>query len=449
MSTFKLRKGLNIRLSGEPEQISVKAKPVEFYSVKPHDFNGITPKLTVEEGDKVLAGESVFYCKENESIRGTSPVSGTIHKIERGERRIITNIIIKSDEKFDYKSFPKLDPLNSNKNEIKAVLQESGLWLTIKERPFNFVVKEEEKPRDIFISAFDTAPLSPDIDFLVSEYEKEFQTGINALKVFTNGKIHVNVNGKYDESKVYKNCKNIHINKFTGPHPAGCVGIQINNISPINKGEKVWTIDPQHVIMIGRLFMKGHTDYTKIIAVTGSEIKMRKYTKTISGTSVVKMLEDNLQNNHVRVISGNVLTGSSIGREGFLSFFDNQITVVPEGDYYRFMGWAAPGFNKFSKSRTFFSWLMPFRKYRQDTNLNGGIRPFVFTGIYENLLPMDILPMQLFKSIITEDIDAMENLGIYEVVEEDIALCEWADPSKTELQELIRKGIDLVIKETM
>jgi Na+-transporting NADH:ubiquinone oxidoreductase subunit A len=426
----------------------VKAKPVEYFSLKPSDFLGITPKLVVEEGDEVLAGDAVFYCKENENIKGTAPVSGIVHKIVRGERRKLENIIIHYNGKEEYKNFGKINPEDATKEDIKVILQESGLWLSIKERPYNIVVTEDKEPRDIFISAFDTSPLAPDIDFLVSEFSKEFSTGIAALKKFTNGSIHVNVNGEYNVSPVYSSCKDITINNFTGPHPSGCVGVQINHISPINKGETVWTIDPQHVIMIGRLFLKGHIDMTKLIALTGSEVKMRKYIKTISGTTVERFLEDNIEHENIRVISGNPLTGKKIDKSGYLGFFDHQVTVIPEGDYYRFMGWAAPGLNRFSKSRAFFSWLMPFKKYRHDTNLNGGERAFVFTGVYEDVLPMDILPMQLFKAIITEDIDQMEALGIYEIVEEDVALCEYVCPSKMELQELIRKGIDLMIKET-
>ena len=442
-----LKKGLNIRLEGEAEKIFVKTDMSDKYAVKPTDFHGLTPKLLVKEGDEVKAGSPLFIDKYNPEINFVSPVSGKVSEIKRGERRRLLEVIIDASKEIVYNNFDKIDIEKASAKEIKDQLLKAGLWPFIIQRPYGVIANPLHTPKSIFISAFDTAPLAPDLDFVMQDDEEFLQKGINALRKLTNGKINLNVNGNYNVSKVFTHLKNVELNKFEGIHPAGNPGVQIHHIDPINKGEVVWVINPQDVVSIGRFFEKGIFDAHRIIALTGSEVLHRKYYKTIIGCSVKSILKDNISGNNFRIISGNVLTGKKIDFEGFIGFYDNQVTVIPEGNHHEFLGWGMPGFNKFSASKTFFSWLMPSKKYKLDTNINGGHRAFVMTNQYEKVVPMDIYPQILLKAILAEDIDKMEQLGIYEVVEEDLALCEFVCTSKIDVQDILRKGLDLVRKE--
>ena len=445
--TIKIKKGLNIRLQGKAEKILTKARKAELYAVKPTDFHGITPKLSVKVDDKVKAGSVLFFDKARPEIKFTSPVSGVVQLINRGERRKILEVIIKPDETTEYVNFKKADPSGMSREEIQRNLLESGIWPVIRQRPYNIIAHPSDTPKAIFISAFDTAPLAPDYDYLMKEMEKEFQTGIDILSNLTDGKVHLNICSDYTTSTIFTRTKGVQLNKFAGPHPAGNVGVQIQRIDPINKGELIWVISPQDVAIIGRLFLTGQYDASKIVALTGSEISNPKYYKIIGGACIQSITGENVKEGDVRYISGNVLTGTRVSQRGFLGFYDSQVTVIPEGNHYEFMGWLAPGFRKFSLSRAFWSWLFLGREYRIDTNLHGGKRALMITGNFERVFPMDIYPMQLIKAIIIEDIDLMEKLGIYEVVEEDFALCEFIDTSKTDIQAIVRKGLDLMIKE--
>jgi len=444
---IKIRRGLDIRISGAAEKIYISAEKSRTYAVKPPDFPGLVPKLNVKPGDQVMAGTSLFYNKYKPDIRFSSPVSGVVKSINRGERRRILEVVIEANHKIQYIDFKAANPSDLSREEIIKKLLDSGLWPMIRQRPYAIIADPEKQPRDIFISGFDTAPLAPDMDFVVKGNREDFQTGIDALYKLTEGDIHLSLNGKYPADEVFSKAKNVRFHYFTGPHPAGNPGIQIHHIRPVNKGEVVWYIQPPEVIMIGRLFRKGIYDALKVIALTGSEIRKPLYYKLISGASIEPLVKDNVTPGHHRYISGNVLTGSKITKTGYLGFYDNQITVIPEGDKFKLLGWATPGFNKFSHSRTFMSWLAPGTKYRIDTNLHGGRRSFVMSGEYEKVLPMDIYPVHLLKAILVEDIDRMENLGIYEIAEDDLALCEYVCTSKTEVQSIIRKGIELMIRE--
>lgn len=445
---IKIRKGLNINLKGKAEKIFIKASPSETYGVKPVDFHSLIPKLDVAVGQEVKAGASLFHDKNRPEILFSSPVSGKVQSINRGERRRILEVIIeKTGNDIIYESFAQGDPLGMSKDEIILNLLKSGLWPVIRQRPYNVIANPGDEPKSIFISAFDTAPLGPDYDLIVQESGNEFQTGINALTRLTLGKIHLNIHAEYPAYQVFTNAVNVQLNRFLGPHPAGNVGVQIHHIDPVNKGEIVWYISPQDVISIGRLFLKGIYDASWTIALAGSEVLKPRYYKLIKGASIKNIVEANLTNGCHRFISGNVLTGSKIQQNGHFGFYDSQVTVIPEGYHHEFLGWAMPGFRKYSASRSFFSWLNSRAEYRIDTNLNGGHRALVMTGQYEKVLPMDIYPMQLIKSILIEDIDLMEQLGIYEVAPEDLALCEFVCTSKTEIQSIIRKGLDLMMKE--
>jgi len=443
LEVIKIKKGLNINLLGEAEKIIKKADQAEYYAVKPTDFKGIRPKLVVKVGDKVKAGSPLFFDKLQPEIQFVSPVSGEISAINRGERRVIQEVIIHSDEKIDYQDFKVSDPKTLTRDEIILILLKSGMWPLLRQRPYSVIANPKDTPKSIFISAFDSAPLAPDMDFVVSDDTAMFQKGIDVLSKLTTGTIHLNLNADYPAAEAYNQAKGVQKNYFTGPHPAGNVGVQINKIDPINKGDIIWYTYPQEIIAIGRLFEKGIYDVTKTVAITGSEIIHPKYLKIINGASIKSLLKENVKPGNNRFISGNVLTGTKISSEGFVSFYDNQVTVIPEGKYFEFFGWALPGIQKYSASRTFLSWLMPGKKYTLDTNLHGGHRAFVMTNEYDKVFPMDIYPVHLIKAILAEDIELMEKLGIYEVDEEDFALCEFVCTSKIDVQSIIRKGLDL------
>jgi len=444
---IKIKKGLNIKMHGAAEKIIKKTDQAEYYAVKPTDFQGIRPKLVVKVGDKVKAGTSLFYDKFQPEVQFTAPVSGEIVEINRGERRVILEIVIKADATIEYEKFNVSDPSRLSKEEIVDVMQKSGLWPTIRQRPYSTIANPEDTPKAIFITAFDSAPLAADMDYVAMDCGDSFQKGIDILSKLTEGTIHLNINADYPASDTYTKAKGVQINKFTGPHPSGNVGIQINKIDPINKGDIVWYTYPQEIIAIGRLFEKGIYDATKIIALTGSEVKNPIYHKLIGGASIKNIVSGNVTEGEHRYIGGNVLTGSKISHNGYVGYYDNQVTVIPEGKYYEFFGWALPGFKKHSASRAVFSWLLPNKKFKLDTNFHGGNRAYVMSGEYDKVFPMDIYPVQLIKSILVEDIDKMEQLGIYEVDEEDFALCEYVCTSKTEVQSIIRTGLDLMRKE--
>ncbi len=446
---IKIKNGLNIQLTGEADKILSKLPLAEVFAIKPSDFPGITPKLLVNEGDEVLAGSILFFDKNNESLKFSSPVSGEIVEVLRGEKRKILEIKILADKEIKYLDIDKSNPAELSREDIIHTLLNYGLWPFIRQRPFGIIANPSETPKSIFISAFDSNPLAPDIDFIMQGvHEETFQTGLNALIKLTNGNIHLNIDGSKDAASIFKNSKGVIINKFSGPHPAGNVGVQIHHIDPVNKGEVVWYLSPQDVLIIGKLFSEGKYDATRIIALTGPQVSNPKYYKTVIGSSVRNILNDGgLKTGENRIISGNVLSGSQIQEDGFLGYFDSQITVIPEGRESEFMGWLAPGLDKFSMSRSFFSWLNSNKKYNLNTNLHGEERPFVVTGQYEKVFPMDIYPVQLLKSILIEDIEMMEQLGIYEVVEEDFALCEFVCTSKIKTQEIIKHGIEIIQKE--
>lgn len=445
---IKIKKGLNIKLKGKAEKILEQAERPDLFAVKPPDFEGIMPKLINKQGSHVDVGSPLFFDKYHQNVVFTSPVSGTVSTINRGERRRILEVVIEADQKDNYIEFGKADPLSLTRQQIIDKLLKSGLWPYIRQRPYGVIANPEDNPKAIHISGFDTAPLASDPDFLVSGQEQDFQTGINVLSQLTDGKIHLNLNVAYPPSKVFTGADKVQLNYFQGPHPAGSVGVQIHHIDPINKGDIVWYAYPQDIIMIGRLFEHGIYDPTRIIALTGSEVENPRYYRTANGASIKPLTSGNIKSKNVRCISGNVLTGSKINANGYLGFYDSQITIIPEGDHYEMFGWAKPGINKFSHSSAFLSALFPKEEYVLDTNLNGGRRAYVMTGQYEKVTPMDIFPVQLIKAIMVEDIDLMENLGIYEVTEEDLALCEFVCTSKVEVQSILREGLNLIRKET-
>lgn len=448
--TIKIKKGLNIPLLGSAERILQSAPVAEVYAIKPPDFYGLTPKLLVKEGDQVKAGSPLFFDKYNERIVFTSPVSGTFTELIRGEKRRILEVNIKPDGKDQYIDFGKADPADLSRKEIIDSMLNSGVWPMIRQRPYSIIASPNQTPKSIFISAFNSAPLAPDNDFVVNGEELFFQTGLRAISKLTDGPVHLSIDARNTLSKAFLEARGVQLHTFEGPHPAGNVGVQIHHIDPINKGDIIWYVDVASIIIIGRLFEKGIYDATKVVALTGSEVLNPRYYRVKSGASIKSVVANGIKNQESirkRFISGDVLTGTSVGQNGFLGFYDNQITVIPEGYDPEFLGWLIPNPSRFSISRSMPSFLMPWKKYRHDTSIRSGERPFVITGLYEKVLPMDVMPMQLLKAIMINDIDKMEQLGIYEVAPEDFALCEYVCPSKIEIQAVIRQGLDSIKQE--
>jgi Na+-transporting NADH:ubiquinone oxidoreductase subunit A len=411
---IRIKKGLNIPIKGEAEKILNSTPRSAKYCVCPTDFHGLTPKMLVREGEKVKAGTPLFFDKYNEKIIYTSPVSGTFSDLIRGEKRRILKVVISADPIDDHVNFGAADPLALSREQVIDKIIQSGLWPSIRQRPFSIVADPAKHPKAIFVSAFDSAPLAADNDFIVNGQEREFQTGLNALTRLTDGKVHLSVNSDLTFNKAFLNAKGVEIRHFRGPHPAGNIGIQIHHIDPINKGDVVWYIGVQHIIMLGRLFEKGIYDASQIIALAGSEVTTPRYYRVISGARISDIVAGHLRkesDTRIRLISGDVLTGTQVGDTDYLRFYDSLVSAIPEGDKPEVFGWITPNFDKFSISRSFPAFLMAGKKYRLNTNLRSGERPFVITGIYEKVLPMDILPMQLLKSIMINDIDLMERLG--------------------------------------
>ncbi len=447
MSTVHtIRKGLDIKLLGEAEKTVVDLNS-RLFAVKPVDFIGCFPKILVEEGTEVKAGSPLFFDKYRDDIYFTSPVSGKVIEIRRGAKRKLLEIVVESDGKNETLDFGSSEVTALSREEITEKMLKSGVWPVIRQRPYSVVANPKDTPKSIFIPAFDSSPLAPDYDLMVHGHGEEFQAGLDVLSKLTNGDVFLNVHADKTFSKVFLNAKNVKINSFRGPHPSGNVSVHISKLNPINKGDIVWYVSPQDVLTIGRLFTTGKYDATRLVALTGSEVLKPRYYKTTLGASIGNMVKDNVKEGKLRFISGNVLTGDKIEKEGFLGYYHQQITVVPEGDYFEFFGWGKPGFGKWSFSRSFPAFLTPRKKYRLDTNLHGGKRAFVMTGEFEKVFPFDIYPMQLIKAVLVKDIDLMENLGIYEIDEEDFALCEVIDTSKTEIQKIIRDGLDMMRKE--
>lgn len=447
-NVVKVKRGVDIKLVGEAEKVlSPEMLPIETIAIKPPDFHGARFKLSVKEGDEVKAGTPLLYNKDNENVKFCSTVSGEVAQIIRGAKRRLMEVRILADGEVKYEDFGSADPNALSREEIIEKMAASGCWPFFKERPFNVVANPDIIPRDIFISGFDSAPLAPDLAFILDGEEEAMQVGIDAIKKLTSGNIHLGVNAKKTAGKALSGLKGVKVTQYDGPHPAGLVGVHIHNIAPINQGETVWTISPEHIVIIGRLFLTGKFDARIKIAVTGSEVKNRQYHETVIGAPVKHFVEGNMSDKNNRIISGNVLTGANIGVDGYLSFYERQITVIPEGDEPELFGWVIPKTDKFSISRTLPAWLMPDKKFELDTNLHGEPRAYVVSGQYDKVFPFDILPVFLIKAIITNDIEAMENLGLYEVVEEDFALCEVVCTSKTPVQKIVREGLDLMKQE--
>ncbi len=447
---IKLRKGLDIRLVGEPAPKLIQACGSDTYAVSPPDFEGVVPKLLVREGDRVKAGSPLFFDKGCEQVLFCSPVSGVVSEIRRGEKRKLLAVVVATDGRDESVEFKIPAPEKSSREDVAGVLLASGMWPMLIQRPYGRIAGIGEWPKAIFVSGFDSAPCAPDMNFVLEGELENLNAGVKALTRLTDGKVHLGLRAGTDG--VLNKVEGAEQHFFAGPHPAGNVGVQIHHIDPIRKDEVVWTVDVQNLAIIGRLFRTGKVDMTKVVCMSGPQVVNPYYLRITAGAEIKSFVMNSniktpMRGSGARIISGNALTGRTVTRDEFMTFYSNQITVLEEGDYYELLGWIAPRFGKFSTSHSYLSWLCPRRKYSLDTNLNGGERAIVMTGIWEKYVPMDIHPMYLVKACMAGNIDKMEALGIYEVLPEDLALCDFVDPSKTEVQEAIAQGINLMIKE--
>ncbi len=445
-NVIKLRKGLDINLKGKAAAEVMAVKEPGFYALCPDDFTGVTPKVVVKEQEYVMAGGPLFIDKNHPEVKFVSPVSGVVTCVERGARRKVLSITVEAAAEQDFEEFGKKNVAQLDGAAVKEALLNAGMFAFIKQRPYDVVADPTIAPNAIFVSAFDSNPLAPDFEVALKGEEANFQTRLDALAKMAKTYLNVSVNQK---SSALTQAKNVTVTAFDGPHPAGNVGVQINHIAPINKGETVWTIDPQAVIFIGRLFNTGRVDLTRTVAITGSEVKKPAYCKLKVGALLTDVLADNVnKDKELRYISGNPLTGKQIPANGFLGAFHSQVTVIPEGnDVHEMLGWIMPRFNQFSVSHSYFSWLMGKKEYTLDARVKGGERHMIMANEYDKVLPMDIMPEYLIKAIIAGDIDRMEQLGIYEVAPEDFALCEFVCSSKMELQRIVREGLDMLRRE--
>lgn len=445
-NVIKLRKGLDISLKGKPSQEWLKVKAPAFYSLVPDDFTGVTPKVVVKEQEYVMAGGPLFIDKNHPELKFVSPVSGVVTSVERGARRKVLNIVVEAAAEQDYEEFGTLNPAQMTGEEVKQALLNAGLFAFVRQRPYDVIADPTAQPKAIFVSAFDSSPLAPDFEFVLKGEEKNFQTGLTALSKMA--KTYLNIRAG-QTSKALTDAKDVVVTAFDGPHPAGNVGVQINHLSPIVKGETVWTIGAEAVIFIGRLMNTGRIDMTRTVALTGSEVLKPAYCKLKVGALLTNVFKDNVTTGKdLRYISGNVLTGKQVSPNGFLGAFHTQLTVIPEGDeIHEMLGWIKPRFNQFSTSHSYFSWLLGKKEYVIDARVKGGERHLIMSNEYDRVFPMDIFPEYLVKAIIAGDIDRMEALGIYEVAPEDFALCEFVCSSKVEVQRIVRAGLDMLRAE--
>ena len=432
-NVIRLRKGLNINLKGRAsEQVSKTVVSGE-YALVPDGFVGVTPKVVVHEGDYVKAGDALFVNKHYPDVKFSSPVSGQVVAVERGERRKVLCVKVKAENEQHYQGFDTLD--------VKA-----GLFGYINQLPYAVSTNPTVMPKAIFVSALRDMPLAADFEVELKGNEEAFQTGLTALSRIA--KTYLGIGAK-QQAAALVNAKNVEVNVFDGPCPAGNVGVQVNHINPVNKGEVVWTVNPSAVIFFGRLFVTGKVDLTRTIAVAGSMVKEPSYVSTLVGTPLSVILDSKLTTNeHVRIINGNPLTGVKSSLNDFLSPCASEVTVIPEGDNVNeILGWIMPRFGQFSTSKSYFSWLCKGKEYDLDARIKGGERHMIMSGEYDKVLPMDIYAEYLIKAIITGDIDRQEQLGIYEVSPEDFAVAEFVDSSKLELQRIVRDGLNVLRKE--
>lgn len=445
-----LKAGHDILLEGQAEKWDT-AVNANTFAVQPPNFLGISPipKMEVAVGDSVVAGQVLFFDKKAPAIKHVAPVSGEIIAINRGQKRSIAEVVILADKEQQYGTYPDFDIINSSREELVDYLMEGGAWPFIRQRPFNTIPDPAVVPANIFISTFDTAPLAPDLNKVVEGKGEAFQAGLDILRKLTSGKVHLGLNAGADEmpSAIFTEATGVEKHWFHGKHPAGNVGIQIHHIAPVDTNRIAWTLDVQAVITLGNIFVEKRFNAERVVVLTGAELHEPKYITTKIGANIGDLLANNLKDGNNRIVSGDVLSGTQKTTAGFLNAFDDQVTVLEEGDYYEPFGWLLPLSPRPTISSTYPNGFFPDLRFKADTNTHGEKRAFVVTGQYESVLPMDMYPQQLMKAILINDFERMEGLGIYELVEEDIALAEFACTSKQPLQKILRDGLNFMIEQ--
>ena len=446
-NVIKLRKGLDINLKGKAAEQKFPVKAAAQYALVPDDFVGMIPKVVVREGDHVKAGDALFVNKKQTDVKFASPVSGVVQAVVRGDRRKVLRVVVEADKDQQFVDFGQKQVASLDGDAVVKALLEAGLFGYINQLPYAVSTTPDQKPRAIFVSALRDMPLAGNFEFELQGNENDFQTGLTALSKIA--KTYLGI-GAQQTSSALTSAKDVEVNVFDGPRPAGNVGVQVNNIAPVNKGEVVWTVDPTAVIFFGRLFNTGKVDLRRLVAVAGSEVNNPAYAEVLVGQPIASLLEGKLATTeHVRIINGNPLTGRKCTAEDFVGGHTSEISAIPEGDNVdEMLGWILPRTNDFSVNRSYFSWLLGKNKeYSLDARVKGGERHMIMSGEYDKVLPMDIYGEYLVKAIIAGDIDRMEQLGIYEVAPEDFAVAEFVDSSKLELQHIVRKGLDMLRKE--
>lgn len=441
--THTIRKGLNLPLVGAPSAQVDEAPLSTSFALNPEEFTGLSPKLAVKEGDAIQAGQCIFHDKKNPHIQVTSPVSGTVKAIVRGEKRRLLQVVLAADASTTYHNFGKGMP--STAEEAKEKLLSSGAWTALEMRPYGRIANPDDQPKAIFVNGMATAPFATEASVALAGKEEAFAAGLEVLGLLSPKTV---LSLEASESfPALTQAKGVEIHRFAGKHPAGNTSVHIAAVSPLNKGEVVWTLSAQDVALIGTLFLTGEYHCDRVVAAGGSGFTNPRYFRVRGGMNLESFFQAEVKAGSFRYISGSVLTGASIGATGYLGVNAQQITVIPEGQGTDFLGWVLPGFGKYSVSRTFFSFLTPGKKYDLSTKLNGEERAFVVTGQYDRVFPFDIYPNQLLKAVWAKDLEKMEALGIYEVTPEDFALCEVVCTSKQPLQQMVREGLDLLYTE--
>lgn len=445
-NVIKLRKGLDVNLKGKAAKEQFQVKKPGVYALMPDDFTGVKPKVVVKESDVVKVGDALFVDKNHPEVKFVSPVSGKVTMVERGDRRKVLSVRVEADAEQQYVDFGKKSVAQMTADQVKETLLETGLFAFLKQRPYDVVPDPAVAPKAIFVSGFNSMPLAADFEYVLQGREADFQTGLDVLAKMA--KTYLGVSAKQSATALTA-AKNVTVNVFDGPAPAGNVGVQVNHVDPVNKGETVWTLGAEEVIFVGHLFNTGKLDFTRVIAFAGSEVKKPAYCQMTVGQQLSTLVENRVaEGRTLRIVNGNVMTGVKTTKDGFLAAHVTEVNVIPEGDdVHEMLGWIMPRFNDYSNSRAYCSWLSGKKEYALDARVKGGERHMIMSGEYDRVFPMDIFPEQLVKAIITGDIDRMEALGIYEVAPEDFALCEFVDSSKLEVQRIVREGLDMLRKE--
>lgn len=445
-NVIKLRKGLDVNLKGKAAKEQFQVKKPGVYALMPDDFTGVKPKVVVKENDVVKVGDALFVDKNHPEVKFVSPVSGKVTMVERGDRRKVLSVRVEADAEQQYVDFGKKSVAQMTADQVKETLLEAGLFAFLKQRPYDVVPDPAVAPKAIFVSGFNSMPLAADFEYVLQGREADFQAGLDVLAKMA--KTYLGVSAKQSATALTA-AKNVTVNVFDGPAPAGNVGVQVNHVDPVNKGETVWTLGAEEVIFVGHLFNTGKLDFTRVIAFAGSEVKKPAYCQMTVGQQLSTLVENRVaEGRTLRIVNGNVMTGVKTTKDGFLAAHATEVNVIPEGDdVHEMLGWIMPRFNDYSNSRAYCSWLSGKKEYALDARVKGGERHMIMSGEYDRVFPMDIFPEQLVKAIITGDIDRMEALGIYEVAPEDFALCEFVDSSKLEVQRIVREGLDMLRKE--